>query len=149
MRVFVTSATGLIGFAVVKQLAAAGHEVTGLARSEASTKKLSAAGARVQVGTVDDLGCLRRSASAAEGVIHTAYYHKLSHMPLGALAGVFLGGPPGGIIKRFMGGAVATDRRAIKTMGAWAHPKVCGLSADRVDCWTNHSGLPAAGNGAL
>jgi nucleoside-diphosphate-sugar epimerase len=50
MHVFVTGATGLIGFAIVNELIAAGHEVTGLARSEASGKKLIQAGARVSIG---------------------------------------------------------------------------------------------------
>lgn len=128
MRVLVTGATGLIGFAVVNELLAAGHEVTGLARSAASGKKLAEAGARVQVGTIEDLDCLRRSASVAEGVIHTAYYHKLSHMPLGTRLRVLLGGAPSGIFKRFMDAAVATDRRAIQTMGA-ALDKGCPLVA--------------------
>lgn len=62
MRVFLTGATGFIGFPLVKELIAAGHQVTGLARSEASGKKLIDAGAQVQVGTVDDLDGLRRGA---------------------------------------------------------------------------------------
>ena len=75
MRIFVTGATAFIGFAVVKELLAAGHKVTGLARSAASGKKLSDAGARVLLGSVEDLECLRRaaSASASDGGIHTAF----------------------------------------------------------------------------
>lgn len=117
MRVFVTGATGFIGFAIVKELISAGHQVTGLARSEASGRKLTAAGARVQVGSVEDLDCLRRAAAAADGAIHTAFYHKISHMPLGTRLGVLLGGAPGGIVRRFMAAAVATDRNALKTIG--------------------------------
>lgn len=116
MRVFVTGATGFIGFAIVKELVGAGHQVTGLARSEASGKKLIEAGAQVQVGTVDDLEGLRRGASAADGAIHTAFYHQLAHVPLGARLRVFLGGAPSGIVPRFMDAAVATDRRAIETI---------------------------------
>lgn len=118
MRVFVTGATGFIGFPIVKELIAAGHQVTGLARSEASGKKLVEAGARVQVGTVDDLEGLRRAASAADGAIHTAFYHQLAHVPLGTRFGIFLGGAPSGIVMRFMRAAAATDRRAIETIAA-------------------------------
>lgn len=118
MRVFVTGATGLIGFAVVQELIAAGHQVTGLARSEASGRKLIEAGAQVALGTMDDLDSLRRAAASAEGAIHTAFYHKLSHMPLMSRLGVILGGAPGGIIMRFMKAAAAADRRAIETIAA-------------------------------
>jgi nucleoside-diphosphate-sugar epimerase len=117
MRVFVTGATGFIGFAIVKELIAAGHQVTGLARSAASGKKLAEAGARVQLGSVEDLDCLRRAAAAADGAIHTAFYHKISHIPFGKRMGVFLGGAPGGIVQRFMMAAVETDRLALKTIG--------------------------------
>jgi len=117
MRVFVTGATGFIGFAIVKELISAGHQVTGLARSEASGRKLTAVGARVQLGSVEDLDGLRRAAAAADGAIHTAFYHKISHMPLGTRLRVLLGGAPGGIVRRFMAAAVATDRNALKTIG--------------------------------
>jgi nucleoside-diphosphate-sugar epimerase len=117
MRVFVTGATGFIGFAIVKELIGAGHQVTGLARSEASGKKLADAGARVQVGSVEDLDGLRRAAAAADGAIHTAFYHKISHIPLGARLRVFMGGTPGGIVQRFLEVAVTTDRRALETLG--------------------------------
>ena len=117
MRVFVTGATGFIGFAIVKELIGAGHQVTGLARSEASGKKLTDAGARVHIGSIEDLDCLRRAAAAADGAIHTAFYHKISHMPLGTRLRVLLGGAPGGIVQRFMGAAVETDRRAVEAIG--------------------------------
>jgi nucleoside-diphosphate-sugar epimerase len=118
MRVFVTGATGFIGFAIVKELISADHQVVGLARSEASGMKLVEAGAQVQVGTVDDLEGLRRGASAADGAIHTAFYHQLTHVPLGTRLRVFLGGAPSGIVQRFMGAAAGTDRRAIETIAA-------------------------------
>ncbi|WP_315837659.1 SDR family oxidoreductase [Bradyrhizobium prioriisuperbiae] len=118
MRVLVTGATGLIGFATVKELLAAGHEVTGLARTEASGKKLTEAGAQVALGSVDDLDSLRRAAASVDGAIHTAFYHKISHAPLGTLLRVFLGGAPGGIFMRFMKAAAAADRRAIETIAA-------------------------------
>jgi len=116
MRVFVTGTTGFIGFAIAKELIEAGHRVTGLARSAESGKKLTAAGARVLLGSVQDLDLLR-GAAASDGAVHTAFYHKISHIPLGKHMGVFLGGAPGGIVQRFMMSAVEADRLALKTIG--------------------------------
>jgi len=117
MRVFVTGATGLLGFAIVNELIAAGHQVTGLARSDASAQKLTDAGAKVLRGDIEDLDVLRKGAAAADGVIHTAFYHQISHLPLGTRLGVFLGGLPTGIVNRFMKAALEADRCALETMG--------------------------------
>ena len=118
MRVFVTGATGFVGSAVVKELIEAGHQVTGLVRSEAGAKSLMAAGARAHRGTIDDLENLRRGAAAADGVIHTAFFHAFSQASLGTRLQVMLGGSPTGIVSRFMAAAVGADRRAIETLGA-------------------------------
>ena len=79
MRVFVTGASGWIGSATVDELLAAGHEVTGLARSDASAAALRAKGARVQRGDLDDLASIRAGAEAAEAVIHLANKHDWSN----------------------------------------------------------------------
>jgi nucleoside-diphosphate-sugar epimerase len=75
MRVFVTGASGWIGSATVDELLAAGHEVTGLARSDASAAALQAKGARVRRGDLDDLAGIRAGAEAADAVIHLANKH--------------------------------------------------------------------------
>jgi nucleoside-diphosphate-sugar epimerase len=98
MRVFVTGATGFIGSATVRDLLDAGHHVVGLARSEAAAAALSAAGAEVRRGSLEDLDSLRDGAAAADGVVHTAYIHDFSET-----------GDPAA--------AARTDGRAIEAIG--------------------------------
>jgi nucleoside-diphosphate-sugar epimerase len=98
MKIFVTGASGWIGSAVVPELLGAGHEVVGLARSEASAQKLEAAGALVQRGDIDDPEGLAKAAADSDGVIHLAFRHEL------AFSGNFAA-------------AAAADRRVVEAMG--------------------------------
>ena len=98
MKIFVTGASGWIGSAVVPELLGAGHQVVGLARSEASGEQLEEVGAQVQRGDLDDPAGLARAAGDADGVIHLAFQHDV------AFGGNFAA-------------AAAADRRAVEAMG--------------------------------
>src|ERR1700685_1789429 len=99
MRSCVTGASGWIGSAVVPELLGAGHEVVGLARSDASAQRLGAAGATGQSGALDDPDGVAKAAADSDGVIHLAFQHELAFAGNFAAAGV-------------------ADRRAVEAMGA-------------------------------
>jgi nucleoside-diphosphate-sugar epimerase len=98
MRVFVTGASGHIGSALLPELLQAGHQVTGLARSDDSAAALAAAGVQVHRGDLDDLDGLAAAAAACDGVVHLAFKHDDMR------TGNFLG-------------AIDADLRAIQALG--------------------------------
>ena len=136
MRVFVTGASGWIGSAVVPELLGAGHQVLGLARSDSSAATITAAGAEVLRGTLDDLDTLRAGAASCDAVIHLAFIHDFTDFEA----------------------SVGADRRAIESMGAALEgsgkplviasgtPAVPGQVATERD--DSFPGSPAAARGA-
>ena len=96
MRIFVTGASGWIGSAVVPELLGAGHQVLGLARSDSSAAAITAAGAQVLRGDLDNLDALHAGAAGCDGVIHLAFIHDFTDIEA----------------------SVGADRRAIETLGA-------------------------------
>ncbi|WP_042421097.1 SDR family oxidoreductase [Streptacidiphilus anmyonensis] len=133
MRVFITGATGFIGSAVVAELVGAEHQVLGLARSDASAATLTAAGAEVVRGTIEDLDVLRDAAAESDGVVHLAFGHDLTQHQAAADAelaavetfGEALAGTDRPLVIA-SGGPVGTERDTPPASGS---PRIAGARA--------------------
>jgi nucleoside-diphosphate-sugar epimerase len=120
MRVFVTGATGFIGSRLVPELISAGHQVLGLARSDAGATALAATGAEVHRGDIYDLESIRAGAAQADAVIHLAFNHDFSKFAENC----------------------ETDRRVVATLGA-------ALGKGKTLVITSGTGMGAATPGRL
>lgn len=140
-----TGASGFIGSAIVKELISAGHRVFGLARSGASAQALTAAGAEVHYGSLEDLDSLKSGAAVSDGVIHTAFIHDFSkfrdncetdRQAIGALGSALAGSNRPLIVTSGTGlltpaGRLATEDD-VPTSGSTAIPRVASEEAAAV-----------------
>lgn len=128
MRVFVTGGTGHSGSYIIPELIAAGHKITGLARSDTSAAALSALGAKVRLGDLEDLDGLKEAAAASDGVIHVA--HRQDLLPSGGIDAVTAAEVP--IIMAY-GEALAGTGKPLVAAGSMASPGNLGRPATEED----------------
>ena len=72
MKIFITGASGYIGGSVAAALMAAGHQVSGLARSNDATAALAKLGMTPVRGTLDDAEVLAKAAYEADATVNAA-----------------------------------------------------------------------------
>lgn len=140
MRIFVTGATGFIGSVLVPELIRSGHQVLGLARSEAGAEKLRGVGAEVCHGNLEDLDSLRQGAAGSEGVIHLAFNHDFSQFEKNAADERNAIAAIGGVL-------AGSDRPFVVTSGTAMAANVDGKPSTETgptSTWNPRAGLEAA-----
>jgi nucleoside-diphosphate-sugar epimerase len=128
MRVFVTGGTGHSGSYIIPELVSAGHEVTGLARSDTAAAALSALGATVHRGDLEDLEGLKQAAADSDGVIHVA--HRQDLLPSGGIDAVTAAELP--VIFAY-GEALAGTGKPLVAAGSMSSPGNLGRPATEND----------------
>jgi nucleoside-diphosphate-sugar epimerase len=128
MRVFVTGGTGHTGSYIIPELIAAGHEVTGLARSDTAAAALSALGAKVRRGSLEDLDGLKEAAADSDGVIHVA--HRQDLLPFGGIDAVAAAELP---VVLAYGEALAGTGKPLVAAGSMGSPGNLGRPATEED----------------
>jgi nucleoside-diphosphate-sugar epimerase len=129
MRVFVTGASGGIGSVVLEELVAHGHQVLGLARSDASAAKVESAGGTAVRGGLGDLATLTSAATETDGSIHLAFSNDFTDLErsiaeeglaMDTIAAALLGtDKPFSIVSgtTFSEGRLATEQDPLSTTG--------------------------------
>jgi nucleoside-diphosphate-sugar epimerase len=128
MHVFVTGGTGHAGSHIIPELIAAGHEVTGLARSDTAAAALSAQGAKVRRGSLEDLDGLKQGAADSDGVIHVA--HRQDLLPSGGIDAVTAAELP---VMLAYGEALAGTGKPLVAAGSIGSPGNLGRPATEED----------------
>ncbi|WP_216896056.1 SDR family oxidoreductase [Nocardia alni] len=145
MRVFVTGGTGHAGSYIIPELITAGHEVTGLARSDTAAAALSAIGAKVRRGELQDLDGLQEAAAASDGVIHVA--HRQDLLPSGGIDAVAAAELP---VVLAYGEALAGTGKPLVAAGSTGSPGSLGRAATEEDpalpCGDEYKGTLRARN---
>src|SRR6185295_5227956 len=109
-------ATGYIGTAVAERLRAAGHTLSGLARSDASAQRLAAADIRPIRGDFSNPGSVSAAAAAADGVI--------------SLATTYEPAVDGPAIDAILEALAGSDKPFVYTSGIWSHGDTGNAVAD-------------------
>ncbi|MBV8787279.1 MAG: SDR family oxidoreductase [Mycobacterium sp.] len=128
MRVFIAGGTGHAGSHIIPELIAAGHEVTGMARSDTAAAALSALGAKVHRGDLEDLDGLKAAAADSDGVIHVA--HRQDLLPTGGIDAVAAAELP---IMLAYGEALAGTGKPLVAAGSIGSPGNLGWPATEDD----------------
>jgi nucleoside-diphosphate-sugar epimerase len=116
MRVFLTGATGYIGSAVADRLRSTGHQITGLARSDAAAKRLQAASITPVRGNFSDPASVGTAARAADGVI--------------SMATTYDPAVDGPAIEAILAALAGSNKPFVYTSGIWSHGDTGGKVVD-------------------